>query len=58
VIGVAGGVAVEFAGRFVLARARLTASGLYPVLSLAVAFLAFGAPAPAASSTRSSSSWW
>jgi cell volume regulation protein A len=43
-VGVAGGLAIGWAGRFVLARARLAAGGLYPVLTLALAFVAFGAP--------------
>jgi cell volume regulation protein A len=43
-VGVGAGVAIGWAGRWILARARLAASGLYPVLSLAIAFVAFGAP--------------
>ncbi|HYG66191.1 MAG TPA: potassium/proton antiporter, partial [Anaeromyxobacteraceae bacterium] len=43
-VGVAGGVAIGLAGRRVLNRARLTAAGLYPVLTLGLAFLAFGIP--------------
>jgi cell volume regulation protein A len=43
-VGIAGGLAIGWAGRFVLAKARLAAGGLYPVLTLALAFVAFGAP--------------
>jgi cell volume regulation protein A len=43
VVGLAVGWAVGRGGRFVLGRARLAAGGLYPVLTLAVAFLSFGA---------------
>ncbi|WP_242340449.1 MULTISPECIES: potassium/proton antiporter [Anaeromyxobacter] len=43
-IGLAGGVAVGYAGRWLLARARLSATGLYPVLTIALACFAFGAP--------------
>jgi cell volume regulation protein A len=42
-VGLGVGWAVGRAGRFVLPRARLAAGGLYPVLTLAVAFLSFGA---------------
>jgi potassium/hydrogen antiporter len=42
-VGLALGWAVGRGGRFVLARARLAAGGLYPVLTLSVAFVAFGA---------------
>jgi cell volume regulation protein A len=42
-IGIGLGVAIGLAGRWLLARVRLAASGLYPVLSLAIAFGAFGA---------------
>lgn len=38
------GVAIGVAGRALLRRSRLPAGGLYPVLSLALAFLAFGVP--------------
>lgn len=38
------GVAIGVAGRALLRRSRLPAGGLYPVLSLALAFLAFGMP--------------
>jgi cell volume regulation protein A len=41
-LGLAGGLAFGFAGRAVLVRARLAAAGLYPVLTLAGAFVAFG----------------
>ena len=44
VIGALGGVAVGLAARIVLRRLRLTTSGLYPVFTLAVALLAYGAP--------------
>ena len=43
-VGLGGGVALGFGARALLARARLTAAGLYPVLSIALAFLAFGLP--------------
>jgi len=43
-VGIGAGLAAGFAGRWLLARVRLAASGLYPVLSLAIAFVAFGAP--------------
>jgi cell volume regulation protein A len=43
-VGIAGGLAIGWAGRALLARARLAAGGLYPVLTLALAFVAFGAP--------------
>ncbi|HEX9944185.1 MAG TPA: potassium/proton antiporter [Thermoanaerobaculia bacterium] len=43
-IGGAIGAGVGFAGRFLLRRSRLPATGLYPVLTLALAFLAFGLP--------------
>jgi potassium/hydrogen antiporter len=43
-VGLAAGIAVGYAGRWLLQRARLAASGLYPVLTLAIAFIAFGAP--------------
>jgi cell volume regulation protein A len=38
------GVAIGYAGRFLLRWSRLPAGGLYPVLSLAIAFLGFGLP--------------
>jgi cell volume regulation protein A len=43
-VGTAGGLAVGYLGRWLLARVRPAASGLYPVLTLAIAFFAFGAP--------------
>jgi potassium/hydrogen antiporter len=43
-VGTALGVAVGYGGRALLARAKLAAGGLYPVLTLALAFLAFGLP--------------
>jgi cell volume regulation protein A len=43
-IGLAAGVAIGFGGRWLLARIRLSAGGLYPVLTLALALFAFGAP--------------
>ena len=42
VIGVAGGLAIGYAGRWLLHRARPAAAGLLPVLTIALAFLAFG----------------
>jgi potassium/hydrogen antiporter len=42
-VGLVVGWAVGRGGRFVLGRARLAAGGLYPVLTLALAFVAFGA---------------
>ena len=38
------GVAIGYGGRFILSRYRLPTSGIYPVLTLAFALLAFGAP--------------
>ncbi|HVS14022.1 MAG TPA: potassium/proton antiporter [Thermoanaerobaculia bacterium] len=43
-IGAAGGAAIGYAGRWLLARAGLPAGGLYAVLTLALAFLAFSVP--------------
>jgi cell volume regulation protein A len=43
-VGVAGGVAIGYGGRWLLSRVRLAAAGLYPVLTLALAFVSFGAP--------------
>lgn len=43
-VGAAFGVGIGFAGRFLLRWTRLAAGGLYPVLSLAVALIAFGLP--------------
>lgn len=42
VIGMLVGVAVGYVGRLVLNRLRLPAGGLYPVLTIAIAFLSFG----------------
>lgn len=44
VVGGALGVALGFAGRALLARVRLAAAGLYAVLTLSIAFVAFGLP--------------
>lgn len=44
VVGGAAGLAIGWVGRRVVARVPLAASGLYPVLTLALAFIAFGAP--------------
>jgi cell volume regulation protein A len=44
VVGAAGGLAVGFGGRAILARLRLTAGGLYSAAMLALACLAFGVP--------------
>jgi cell volume regulation protein A len=44
VVGIAGGVVIGLGGRWALAHVRLAAAGLYPVLTLAIAFFAFGAP--------------
>jgi cell volume regulation protein A len=43
-VGIVGGLAVGHGGRWLLANVRLAAAGLYPVFTLALAFLAFGAP--------------
>jgi cell volume regulation protein A len=43
-VGVALGLGLGFLAREVLRRARLPAAGLYPVLTLAVALVAFGVP--------------
>jgi cell volume regulation protein A len=43
-VGAAAGVAVGLGGHLLLWRARLTSSGLYPVLTLALALVAFAAP--------------
>ncbi len=43
-VGLGAGVAVGLGARWLLDRARPAASGLYPVLTLAVALFAFGAP--------------
>jgi potassium/hydrogen antiporter len=42
-VGLVVGIGLGRAGRFALARAHLAAGGLYPVLTLALAFAAFGA---------------
>ncbi|MGC4120600.1 MAG: potassium/proton antiporter [Myxococcales bacterium] len=42
VVGAALGVGFGYAGRWLLARVRLPAAGLYPVLTLAIAFVSFG----------------
>lgn len=44
VVGAAGGLLLGYGGRFVLARVRLAAGGLYPALTLAFALLAFAVP--------------
>lgn len=43
-IGGVAGVAIGFGGRLLLNRVRLPVGGLYPVLTLGLAFLAFGIP--------------
>ncbi len=43
-VGIGAGLAIGHGGRWLLGRVRLAASGLYPVLSLAIALVAFGAP--------------
>ena len=43
VVGCAGGLVVGFAGRWLVQRARPVAAGLLPVLTIALAFVAFGA---------------
>ncbi len=43
-VGGAFGLAVGFAGREILKRARVAGGGLYPVLTLSLAFVAYGAP--------------
>ena len=43
-VGTAMGVMFGYGGRAVLKRVRLLAGGLYPAFTLALAFLAFGAP--------------
>ncbi|HEY3446647.1 MAG TPA: potassium/proton antiporter [Myxococcales bacterium] len=42
-VGAAAGVGFGLAGRWLLARAKLPAAGLYPALTLALAFVTFGA---------------
>lgn len=44
VLGAASGVALGFGARWLLARTRLPAGGLYPVLTIALALVAFGLP--------------
>jgi cell volume regulation protein A len=44
VVGGSLGVGIGWAGRQVIKRLRLQAAGLYPVMTLALAFLAFGLP--------------
>jgi cell volume regulation protein A len=43
-IGAVAGVGIGYGGRFLLERLPLRVGGLYPVLTLALAFLAFGVP--------------
>jgi cell volume regulation protein A len=43
-VGAAGGALVGYGGRALLRAVQLPAAGLYPVLTLAIALLAFGAP--------------
>ncbi len=43
-VGAAGGAAIGYLGRWLLGRARLPAGGLYAVLTLALALLAFSLP--------------
>jgi cell volume regulation protein A len=43
-VGVASGLAVGHGGRLLLSKLRLPSGGLYPVLTLAFAFIAFGVP--------------
>ncbi len=43
-VGLAAGLAIGWAGRWVLGRVRLPVGGLYPVLTTAIALLAFGLP--------------
>lgn len=42
-VGCAGGLVVGYAGRWLVTRARPAAAGLVPVLTIALAFVAFGA---------------
>jgi cell volume regulation protein A len=44
VVGSAAGAAIGYGGRVLLRRLRLAVGGLYPALTLALAFLAFGVP--------------
>jgi cell volume regulation protein A len=43
-VGLGSGLLLGLGGRWIMARARLSAAGLYPVLTLALALLAFGLP--------------
>lgn len=43
-VGAASGIAIGYGGRRLLGRLHLPASGLYPVITLALALLAFGVP--------------
>ncbi|HVS65344.1 MAG TPA: potassium/proton antiporter [Thermoanaerobaculia bacterium] len=43
-VGAAGGIGIGYGGRWLLGRVRLPAGGLYAVITLALAFLAFGLP--------------
>ena len=43
-VGAASGLAIGYAGRALLLRVRVAAGGLYPVLTLSLALVAFGAP--------------
>jgi cell volume regulation protein A len=43
-VGAVAGLAIGWGGRWVLGRIRLPAGGLYPVLTTAIALLAFGIP--------------
>jgi len=43
-VGALSGLAIGWAGRWLLGRVRLPAGGLYPVLTTAIALLAFGVP--------------
>jgi cell volume regulation protein A len=45
VVGALLGLAIGYGGRIMLTRFRLPAGGLYPVLTLALAFISFGVPA-------------
>ena len=44
-VGAGLGLAIGYGGRFMLQRMRPPAGGLYPVLTIALAFIAFGLPA-------------
>ena len=44
VVGAAFGLGIGFAGKMLLQRTRVAAGGLYPVLTLALALVAYGAP--------------